>query len=200
VAGDTPHGRPSAPAAPRAARAAPSPCTSRATGGADSSGSCVCTFLCGQSRGDPWPRVWLLPDGSARAPAKAPPAAPGRRHASSLTATALRARGGGGGASPIDTSSVRPPVAAAAALPPRPPGCSIPGRRGVSRRRPRRRHRRRPADSGESEGLRTLWRSTPAVRVVVWAVGGRSTPRRRCRRDGRWGWGGWLPATPPPAR
>jgi len=98
VAEDTPHGRPLAPAAPRAARAAPSPCTSRAPGCAGSSGYCVCTFWCGQSRGDPWPRVWLLPDGSARAPAQAPPAASKQSHASSLTATALRARGSGGGA------------------------------------------------------------------------------------------------------
>jgi len=143
-------------------------------------------------------RVGPCPRQSA---AEALPPAPGRHHASSLTATALRARGGGGGASSPATSSVRQ-----RRLPGSPPA-RPPARRGVSPAGGEYPAHTVPPPPTAARGQRGGCRPPDSVAVVTRCTGGRlsgggggSTPRRRCRRDGRWGLGGWLPAPPPPAR
>ena len=189
VVGDTPHGRPSAPAAPRVARAAPSPCNSHAKGGAGSRCSRVCSAWCGERRGGPWPRVRLHPDGSARAPAKAPPPAPGRRHASSLMATALRAHGGGGCAPPSATSAVRSPAEAAGGVRPRPPAgeCPRAGRAATTDGGPRTAGRLLAAGLGGSRHSLYGW-------SFEWWGGGAP------RGDAAYGTdvGGWGDGSPPP--
>ena len=137
-------------------------------------------------------RVGPCPRQSA---AEALPPAPGRHHASSLTATALRARGGGGGASSPATSSVRQ-RRLPGSTPARPPAVEYPRPGGSTPRTPCRHHRRRPADSGEGVGLRTRWRSSPAVRVVVLVVGGGEHPAATLPTGRKVGVGGMAPRHP----